>query len=196
VQLRPLALPGAHVLEPSRHRDGRGELLEWYRSDLLEQALGRPVPMAQGNLSVSRRGVLRGVHVADVPPGQGKLVTCPAGAVLDVLVDLRVGSPTFGGHESVVLDATDRRAVWVPEGVGHAFCALGDGATVSYLCSTPYAPERERVVHPLSVGVLWPFAASELVLSERDGAAPALDEALAGGLLPSYVTCQQLGLVG
>ena len=195
MQLHPLALPGAHVLEPPRHRDGRGEVLEWFRSDLLGRALGRPVAVAQANLSVSRRGVLRGVHVRDVPPGQGKLVTCPAGAVLDVLVDLRVGSPTFGGHEAVLLDAADRHGVWVPEGVGHAFCALVDDATVSYLCTTPYSPEHERVVHPLSMGVAWPFSTDELVLSERDAAAPSLEEALAEGLLPSFATCHALGLV-
>ena len=155
-------------------------------------ALGRPVPVAQANLSVSRRGVLRGVHLTDVPPGQGKVVTCPAGAVLDVLVDLRVGSPAFGQHVSLVLDAGDRHAVWVPEGVGHAFCALTDGATVSYLCTTPYAPDRERVVHAHSVGVDWPADTGPPLLSERDAAAPTLAEAVAAGWLPTYAACQAL----
>jgi dTDP-4-dehydrorhamnose 3,5-epimerase len=188
---RPLAVPGAHLLEPARHRDGRGELLEWFRADELAAVLGRAVPVLQANLSVSRLGVVRGIHVADVPPGQGKVVTCPAGAVLDVIVDLRVGSPAFGQHVTVVLDATQRRAVWVPEGVGHAFCALTDEATVAYLCTTPYAPQRERVVHALSVGVDWPEAAA-LVLSDRDAAAPTLADAVGAGWLPTYEACQAL----
>ena len=115
------AVPGVVLLDPDRHADARGELLEWFRPDELEAALGRDVPVRQANLSVSRRGVLRGIHVSDVPPGQGKVVTCVAGAVVDVVVDLRVGSPTFGQHEAITLDADTRRAIWVPEGVGHGF---------------------------------------------------------------------------
>ena len=190
--LRPLALPGALLVEPDRHRDDRGELLEWFRAEELGAALGRAVPVLQANLSVSRRGVVRGIHVCDVPPGQGKLVTCPAGAVLDVLVDLRTGSPAFGEHVAVALDAADRRAVWVPEGVGHAFCALTDDATVAYLCTTAYAPGRERVVHALSAGIDWPGPTASLVLSERDAAAPTLAEAVEAGWLPTYEACRSL----
>ena len=183
------AVPGSYVLEPDRFRDPRGEVLEWFRADRLGELLGRAVPVLQANLSVSGRGVLRGVHVSDVPPGQGKVVTCVAGAVLDVLVDLRVGSPSFGRHEPVVLDDVERRAVWVPEGVGHAFLVTSDQAAVAYLCTTTYAPTRERVVHAGSVGVEWGVPAAALVLSERDAAAPTLDEAVAGGWLPRYADC-------
>jgi dTDP-4-dehydrorhamnose 3,5-epimerase len=187
VALRPIeSVAGVLVLEPDHHRDHRGELLEWFRADELAAATGREVLVAQANLSVSRRGVLRGVHVSDVPPGQGKVVTCMDGAVRDAVVDLRVGSPTFGRHEVLVLDDESRRAVWVPEGVGHGFLVTSAFATVAYLCTTPYAPERERVVHPLSVGVNWGPDGAAPILSERDATAPPLDDALAAGWLPTY----------
>jgi dTDP-4-dehydrorhamnose 3,5-epimerase len=185
--LRPLdAVPDALLIEPDRHRDHRGELLEWFEADALAAATGRPVPVAQANLSVSRQGVLRGIHVSDVPPGQGKVVTCVDGSVLDVVVDLRVGSPTFGQHELVALDDESRAGLWVPEGVGHGFLVTSAFATVAYLCTTPYAPERERVVHALSVGIDWGPLGGEPILSERDAAAPTLAEAAAAGWLPLF----------
>ncbi len=189
MRLRELVVPGAYELLPERHADDRGELLEWFRADRLAAALGRPVPVAQANLSVSRRGVLRGIHYADVPPGQGKVVTCVAGAVIDAVVDLRQGSPAFGRSETVRLDAERRTAVWVPEGVGHGFLAVAESATVAYLCTSPYTPSREHAVHPLSAGVEWPEGAGEPLLSTRDAAAPSLAEAGAAGLLPSYADC-------
>jgi dTDP-4-dehydrorhamnose 3,5-epimerase len=185
--LRPLdAVSGVLLLEPDRHRDHRGELLEWFRADELATVAGRPVPVAQANMSVSRRGVLRGLHVSDVPPGQGKVVACVDGAVLDAVVDLRIGSPTFGAHEVVVLDDESRRVLWVPEGVGHGFLVTSAFATVAYLVTTPYAPERERVVHPLSAGVDWGPDGAAPILSEKDASAPTLDEAVAGGWLPRW----------
>jgi dTDP-4-dehydrorhamnose 3,5-epimerase len=185
--LRPVeAVPGALLLVPDHHRDHRGELLEWFEAEELSAAAGRPVTVAQGNLSVSRRGVLRGLHVSDVPPGQGKVVTCVDGSVLDVVVDLRVGSPTFGQHEVVLLDDETRAAVWVPEGVGHGFLVTSPFATVVYLCTTPYAPDHERVVHPLSAGVEWGPLGVDPILSERDAAAPTLAEAAAAGWLPRF----------
>jgi dTDP-4-dehydrorhamnose 3,5-epimerase len=127
-----------------------------------------------------------------VPPGQAKYVTCVAGAILDVIVDLRTDSPSFGKWEAVQLDDVTRRAVFLAEGLGHAFTALSDGATALYLCSTPYAPGREHGVHPLdpAIGIAWPADAGRTpVLSEKDAAAPTLDEALRTGQLPRYEDC-------
>jgi dTDP-4-dehydrorhamnose 3,5-epimerase len=140
---------------------------------------------------VSRRGVIRGIHFASVPPGQAKYVTCVSGAVLDVVVDLRVGSPSYGRWEAVRLDDESRRAVFLAEGLGHAFTALSEEATVIYLCSTPYSPGREHGVHPLDpdIGVKWP-AGTESVLSAKDAAAPTLADARRAGLLPVYADCQ------
>jgi dTDP-4-dehydrorhamnose 3,5-epimerase len=186
VKIRPLTIEGAFEVTPVQHLDDRGSFLEWYRFDALAAAVGHPLDLAQANLSTSARGVIRGIHYADVPPGQAKYVTCVAGEVLDVVVDIRVGSPTFGAWEAVPLDDRDRRAVYVAEGLGHAFCALTEGATVSYLCSTTYRPGHEHGLNPLdpALGIAWPVA--EPVLSTKDLAAPTLAEAGAAGRLPRY----------
>ncbi|MEV6209649.1 dTDP-4-dehydrorhamnose 3,5-epimerase [Kitasatospora sp. NPDC051914] len=191
MKFRELAIEGAFEITPQLHGDPRGLFTEWYRFDRLAEVVGHPLRLAQGNLSVSARGVVRGIHFADVPPGQAKYVTCVRGATLDVVVDLRVGSPTFGRWEGVLLDETDRRAVYVPEGLGHGFCALTDDATLSYLCSETYNPSGEHAVHPLDpdLGIEWP--AEQPQLSARDAAAPSLAEALASGLLPSYDVCKE-----
>jgi dTDP-4-dehydrorhamnose 3,5-epimerase len=190
VQVRPLAIAGAWELTPVQHRDDRGVFLEWYKADALAEAVGHPLSLVQANSSVSARGTVRGVHFADVPPSQAKYVYCPAGAVLDVVVDIRVGSPSFGRHDTVLLDAVDRRAVYVAEGLGHAFVALQDGSTLTYLCSTGYAPHREHGITPLdpALGLPWPEDL-ELVLSTKDRGAPTLADAQRQGLLPSYQAC-------
>jgi dTDP-4-dehydrorhamnose 3,5-epimerase len=190
VKFRESLIEGAFEVTPQLHGDPRGLFTEWYRFDRLAEVVGHPLRLAQGNLSVSARDVVRGVHFADVPPGQAKYVSCVRGAVLDVLVDLRVGSPTFGLWEGFRLDDVDRRAVYVPEGIGHGFCALTDDATLSYLCSETYNPVGEHAVHPLDpeLGIDWPAGTPQL--SDRDAAAPSLAEALAGGLLPSYEECR------
>jgi dTDP-4-dehydrorhamnose 3,5-epimerase len=189
VKIRPLTIEGAFEITPEQHGDQRGLFLEWYRADRLADAVGHPLQLAQANMSVSARGVVRGIHFADVPPGQAKYVTCARGAVLDVVVDVRAGSPTFGRWEGVRLDEDERRAVYLAEGIGHGFCALSDQATLAYLCSQGYAPGRERSVHPLDpdLGIGWP--AGSPVLSGRDAAAPGLAAAQAAGLLPDYAAC-------
>jgi dTDP-4-dehydrorhamnose 3,5-epimerase len=190
VKIRQLGIEGAWEISPQRHGDPRGLFMEWYRFDRLAEAVGHPLRLAQANLSVSARGVVRGIHFADVPPGQAKYVTCVRGAVLDVIVDLRVGSPTFGRWEGVRLDDVDRRAVYLSEGLGHGFCALTDDATLSYLCSTTYNPTGEHAVHPLDadLAIEWPAEAPQL--SARDAAAPTLAQARESGLLPEYEACR------
>jgi dTDP-4-dehydrorhamnose 3,5-epimerase len=190
VKIRPLSIEGAFEVTPVQHSDPRGTFLEWYRFDSLAAAVGHPLELAQANLSVSARDVVRGIHFADVPPGQAKYVTCVAGAVLDVVVDIRVGSPTFGRWESIRLDDAGRRAVYLGEGLGHGFCALSERATVAYLCSSTYRPGHEHGIHPLDpeLGIGWPAAGP--LLSAKDGAAPTLAEARAVGLLPGYEACR------
>ncbi|MEU3454316.1 dTDP-4-dehydrorhamnose 3,5-epimerase family protein [Micromonospora sp. NPDC006766] len=190
MKIRPLSIDGAWEISPEQHADPRGMFTEWYRHDRLAVAVGHPLRLAQGNLSVSARGVVRGIHFADVPPGQAKYVTCVRGAVMDVVVDVRTGSPTFGQWEMVRLDEADRRAVYLSEGLGHGFCALTDDATLSYLCSATYNPAAEHTVHPLDseLAITWP--AGHPLLSARDAAAPSLTEARAAGLLPEYQACR------
>ena len=189
--MEPTSIAGAWTITPAVHRDDRGYFLEWFRAEELSGSLGYWPQTAQANCSVSRRGVIRGVHFASVPPGQAKYVTCVSGAVLDVIVDIRVGSPSYGRWEAVRLDDTDRRAVFLSAGLGHAFMALSDEATVIYLCSTPYTPGREHGVHPLDpdIGIEWP-ADTEPVLSGKDAEAPTLEQARRAGLLPGYADCE------
>ena len=189
MQVRPLPIPGALEIIPRQHGDSRGLFLEWYRADQLEEVIGHRFGLAQVNLSVSARGVVRGIHFASVPPGQAKYVTCVSGRVLDVVVDVRIGSPTFGAWQGVVLDDLDRRAVYVPEGLGHGFCAMSDSATVTYLCSTPYAPEHEHAVNAFDaeLGIDWRTA--DVTSSDRDAQAPSLAQARRAGILPDYAEC-------
>jgi dTDP-4-dehydrorhamnose 3,5-epimerase len=188
-----LGIDGAWVYAPQVHRDDRGHFVEAFRGDEFAAALGHRLDVAQVNCSVSRRGVIRGIHFSDVPPGQAKYVSCVSGAILDVIVDLRVGSPTFGAWEAVRLDDADRRAVFLSEGLGHAFMALTDQATAMYLCSTPYSPGREHGLHPLdpALGIAWPLdgAGGTPVLSDKDATAPTLEAALRAGQLPRYDDC-------
>ena len=190
MEIRELAVRDAYAVDLVPHGDARGRFTEWYRADVLGGALGHPLTLAQANHSVSARGVLRGVHFALVPPGQAKYVYCPTGRVLDVVVDVRVGSPTFGVHDAVELSGDRTRAVYIAEGIGHAFLALEDGSSVTYLVSSPYAPDREFGISPLDPALDLPWPADlELELSAKDEAAPTLEEARAQGILPTMEQC-------
>jgi len=188
-----LSIEGAWSYTPRQFPDDRGTFMEAFTGEEFAASLGYRLEVAQVNCSVSRRGVIRGVHFADVPPGQAKYLSCVRGAILDVIVDIRVGSPGFGRWEAVRLDDVNRRSLFVAEGLGHAFMALTDDATVLYMCSTGYAPGREHGISPLdpALGIEWPL--SELggapVLSDKDADAPSLREALDAGRLPRYADC-------
>jgi dTDP-4-dehydrorhamnose 3,5-epimerase len=190
VQVRELTVPDAFEFTPKQHADDRGTFLEYFRADLLERVTGHRLRLEQANCSVSARGSLRGIHYADVPPGQAKYVTCVRGAGLDVVIDIRTGSPTFGAWDAVVLDENERRAVYVAEGLGHAFLSLTDDATLLYLCSDGYRPASEHGINPLDrgIGIGWPSEVTP-ILSPRDRDAPTLAEASALGRLPSYDDC-------
>jgi len=193
VKVEALDIPDAWVCTPQVFGDDRGVFLEWFRSDALAAQTGRAFTVVQANHSVSSRGTLRGVHFADVPPGQAKYVYCPRGAVLDVIVDIRLGSATFGRSVSVVLDEYERRGVFIAEGLGHAFCALTDDASVTYLVSSTYNPAAEHGINSLDpeLALAWPKDV-EPRLSPKDAAAPTLTEAQDSGLLPSYDACLRL----
>lgn len=195
---RELKVSGAWEINPRQFDDSRGTFLEWFKTASFEKAVGHRFDVAQANCSVSAAGVVRGIHFADTPPGQAKYVTCAKGAVLDVVVDLRVGSPTFGEWDSVLLDDVDRRAVYLSEGLGHGFCSLEDGSTVLYLCSTEYAPEREHGVSPFDaeLAISWPTTTRlgeplELRASEKDTTAPSLKAALSSSILPELETVER-----
>lgn len=187
MDIRPLAIDGSWVITPRQFADPRGVFLESFRQDRLAEVTGRPLVVRQTNVSVSSRGTVRGIHFADVPPGQAKYVTALAGSFIDYVVDIRVGSPTFGQWDSIVLDTVDRRAIYLEEGLGHCLCALEDDSTVLYLCSEVYNPTGEHGLHPLDpqIGLRFP-ADLEPLLSAKDVAAPLLADAVAAGTLPTW----------
>lgn len=188
VQIRELSIPDSYEITPIQREDDRGMFVEWYRHDLLEKAVGHSLKLRQANMSVSKRGVVRGIHFADIPPGQAKYVMAPHGAVLDFVVDIRVGSPTFGQWDSVLLDGVSRRAIYIGEGLGHAFVALTEDATVTYLVSDTYRAGNEHGIDPTdpAIGLVFPAELTALLLSPKDTAAPSLAEAKEQGLLPTW----------
>jgi len=168
------ALPGVLLVEPAVYEDARGHFLETFRAERYA-AHGIAAEFAQDSLSFSRKGVLRGLHL-QWPRAQGKLVYVLAGEVWDVAVDLRRGSPTFGRWEGHALSAENRRQLWIPEGFLHGFVVTGESALFSYKCTAPYDPGGELTVrwNDPDLAIDWPVKAP--VLSEKDAAAPTLDE--------------------
>jgi dTDP-4-dehydrorhamnose 3,5-epimerase len=187
MQIRQLDIAGAWEITPQLHADARGLFFEWLTDRGFTSFAGHRLDVRQANCSVSAAGVLRGLHFAQLPPSQAKYVTCLSGSVFDVVVDTRVGSPTFGHWDSVLLDDRDHRSVYLSEGLAHGFVALQDNSTVMYLCSAEYNPQREHTIAATdpALAIDWPTE-HKLVLSDRDAAAPTLDEVRAAGLLPSW----------
>jgi len=166
-------LDGLVAIEPTVHGDDRGFLIESFQVDRWRD-LGVDETFVQENHSRStQRGTLRGMHF-QTAPGQGKLVRCPRGAIFDVAVDLRRGSPTYGRWEGHVLDDDRHRQLWVPVGFAHGFCVLSEEADVVYKCSSYYDPATEAGIayDDPDVGITWPDL--ELLVSERDRSAPRL----------------------
>lgn len=193
MEYRELKIAGAWEITPKQFPDERGAFMEMYKMDEFAGVVGHPLNLVQANCSISKAGVVRGIHFAEVPPSQAKYVMCPSGAVLDFAVDIRVGSPTFGQWDSVLLEGEHRRAIYLSEGLGHCFVALEDNSTVVYLCSAGYNPGREHGVSPVDseVALKWPDRdlagrPLQVILSEKDTAAPSLAEAREQGLLPDY----------
>jgi epimerase EvaD len=191
VQVRQLGISGAFEFLPPSFPDHRGLFVAPFQEAALTEAVGHRLSLAQCNHSVSARGVIRGVHFADVPPGQAKYVYCPNGALLDVVVDIRIGSPTFGKWEAVRLDSTEYRALYLAEGLGHAFLSLAEDTAMAYLCSTPYNPAAEHGINPLdpALNLPWDDLDGDPILSVKDRDAPGLTEAADMGLLPRYADC-------
>jgi len=191
MEVRELDVAGAWEITPQLHNDSRGLFFEWLTDRAFTGFAGHRLDVRQANCSVSAAGVLRGLHFAELPPSQAKYVTCLSGSVFDVVVDIRVGSPTFGRWDAVVLDDHTHKSVYISEGLAHGFVALQDSSTVMYLCSTEYNPQREHTIAATdpTLAIAWP-SGLELVISDRDAAAPTLDEVRATGLLPTWEEAQ------
>ncbi|MEU9111229.1 dTDP-4-dehydrorhamnose 3,5-epimerase family protein [Streptomyces sp. NPDC048483] len=194
MKIRPLAVPGSFLLEPRLLGDHRGHFYESFKDSAFTAAVGRTFHVAQTNFSVSRRGVVRGLHATHVPPGQAKIVTCHRGALQDIVVDVRWGSPTFGQYQVTVLEAGRGTAVYIAEGLAHGFAALTDDTCIGYLCSSEYAPGHQLDLNPFDpdLALPWDVPDGTPLVSEKDREAPGLREAQAAGLLPPYADCLRL----
>ena len=183
-----LSIDGAYV---ARHRvfpDERGLFREWFKAEEVF-TIDENFSVQQANFSKSKRLVIRGIHYSVAPRGQSKVVTCVSGLVADVLVDLRVGSPTYLQVEYIRLSDDSGEAVFIPTGVGHGFIVESESASVAYLASSAYAPEYERAICPTDpgLGISWPLPFGELgIISKEDASAPTLKQAEGSGNLPIY----------
>lgn len=194
MESKELDIPHSYVITPTQHRDDRGSFLEWFQNSRFEELTGRTFDLKQANTSVSKRGVVRGIHFAQVGPSQAKYVTCPSGRVLDYIIDIRLGSPTYGEYTTVELNDELRNAVFLSEGLGHMFVTLSDTAVVSYLVNQPFNPGREHPISPLdeSLALDIPVDRAELLFSPKDEAAPSLTQVHDAGLLPLWSECLDL----
>jgi len=183
MNVTPTALPEVLVIQPKKFGDPRGFFVETWQQQRYAAA-GMPVNMVQDNLSSSTRGVLRGLHY-QFPQPQAKLVYVIAGEILDIAVDVRKGSPTFGRSVAVKLSSETMQQIFIPEGFAHGFCVTSPTAVVAYKCSSPYAPQYDRGVrwNDDRLGIDWPI--SEPSLSEKDSQLPRLAE-IAEEYLPPY----------
>ena len=166
-----MKIKGAWIHTPIRHKDERGHFEEQFKISQIEYELGRTFTVKQVNQSVSNKGVIRGIHYTKSPEGQAKYVSCPKGAIWDVVVDLRKDSSTYGQWDAVELSAENGLSVFISEGLGHAFLSLEDGSVANYLCSSEYSPEDDVSLYPLSraLGIDFKLRSPEAtILSSKD----------------------------
>lgn len=194
MESRALAVTGAFEFTPEVFPDERGHFVSPFQEAAFVDAVGHPLfPVAQASQSTSVRGVLRGVHFTLAPPGTAKYVHCARGSALDIVVDLRVGSPTFGVWDQVVLTGESFRSVYLPPGLGHTFVALEDDTVMCYLLSQRYHRENELALSALDPEIGLPLPSDlPLIYSERDREAPTLAQARALGMLPDYGECLRI----
>jgi dTDP-4-dehydrorhamnose 3,5-epimerase len=186
MKLTPLGIDGSWLAESPVWSDDRGFFREWFKSEDVKAATGREFEIEQANISLSSAGTLRGIHYSIAPRGQAKWITCVAGSIQDVIVDIRTDSKTFGQWVEVELKGDSGKAVLICEGLGHGFLALQDNTAVAYLVSTPFSPTDEYEINPLDekIGINWGMDFGLLKISEKDKIAPTLAERLAEGKLP------------
>jgi len=186
--LQELSISGAYVVTHKVFPDERGLFREWFKADEIE-SIDETFTVEQANYSKSKQFVIRGIHYSVAPQGQAKLVTCASGQIVDVLVDLRVGSPSYLKIEYVELSEDSGKVVFVPSGVGHGFVVVSESAAVVYLTSSGYAPDYEKAINPTDqeLGIIWPIPLGELgVISNADTQAPTLAQAKESGILPAF----------
>lgn len=179
IEVKPMSIEGAWIIESPLHNDNRGYFREWFKSSELKEKIGKSFEVTQANMSQSQKGVVRGIHFSTSILGQAKWVTCGAGAIWDVVVDIRPDSKTFMEWEGVQLTVNNGRSVVISEGLGHAFIAMEDNSIMIYALSSDYDPSQEFAVNPkdTELAINWPL--ENLIFSDRDISAPTLKEFLA-----------------
>jgi dTDP-4-dehydrorhamnose 3,5-epimerase len=191
MKAQPLKISGSWKIEFQKFDDNRGFFYESFKEEDFKKLIGRNLNIKQTNTSSSSKGSVRGIHYALVPPSQAKLVQCQRGSIKDYVIDIRVGSPTFGQFEEIELNENSASAVFIEEGLAHAFVALENQTVVTYFVTEKYNPEREKGINPFdkTLNVKWPDL--ELILSDKDKQAISLEESKAQGLLPSFDECKK-----
>ncbi len=186
VKLIELSIPGLFVLESPVWGDDRGSFREWFKDEDFRDA-GIEFHARQANLSISTKNVVRGLHYSMAEEGQAKVVTCAHGQLDDVIVDIRVGSPTFGRHEIVHLAAGEERSVYVPAGVAHGFCVTSELGALTYLLSSPFNASLELEINPFDEELNVPWTIDgDAVVSPKDAGAPSLRERRDAKELPLF----------
>jgi dTDP-4-dehydrorhamnose 3,5-epimerase len=186
-----LSIDGSWKIEFERFDDNRGFFYESFKEEDFKTNIGRNFNIKQTNTSSSSKGSVRGIHFAMIPPSQAKLIQCQRGSIKDFVIDIRTGSPTIGKFEVIELSENSASAVFIEEGLAHAFVALENNTVVTYYVTEKYNPEREKGINPFdkTLNIKWPDL--ELVLSEKDKKASTLEELKVDGLLPSYDECKK-----
>jgi dTDP-4-dehydrorhamnose 3,5-epimerase len=191
MNVTPLNIDGSWIIELKKFEDSRGFFYESFRDEIAKKYFGRELNVKQSNTSVSKKGSVRGVHYALLPPSQAKYVQCQKGSIIDYVIDIRLGSPTFSQFVEVELNATNPQAIFIEEGLAHAFVAMEDETVVTYFVSENYNPEREKGINPFDsdLNIKWPDI--NLELSDKDKLAISLKEAQVQNLLPMFDDCKK-----
>lgn len=179
MQIERQDIPDILLVTPSKHGDARGFFSETFRADVLAPYMAKAAFVQDNHVRSAQKGVLRGLHYQTLPHAQGKLVRCSRGAILDIAVDIRAGSPTYGSHVAVELSAANWRQLWVPPGFAHGYLTLEDDCEVIYKVTDYYAPDCDRGIawDDPALGIDWRIAAADVTLSDKDRKQPRLQDA-------------------
>lgn len=191
MKVTQLSILGSWIIQFNKIEDNRGFFFESYKETTFRSLFNRTFIFEQINTSISSRGVIRGIHYAQFAPSQAKLVQCLRGKIIDYVIDLRIGSPTFGKYDSYELKEDDAKAIFIEEGLGHSFVSLENKSLVSYCVSKEFNPANEKGISPFdtTLSIEWPSI--PLVLSDKDKNGISLLEAKAQNLLPTYKECKE-----
>jgi len=179
-------ISGLYIILNQTHSDERGKFREWFREETINEHVGSNFHPKQANISLSNRGVLRGIHYSVSEIGQSKLIICAVGSIIDVVVDLRLGSPTFGEMKKIELDSKSEMTLFVGAGLGHSFLSKEDGTTIIYMQDEIFSPKQEFGINPFdpSLNIDWPIF--DYILSQKDTNAPSLQQRIESDELPKF----------